>query len=235
MSLDRFIAIKTSIRYRVHKQKFKFFLLFYYILIFSNSGSGMLTSFYNEDHHRCYDKFGFVDLYDYAKAITGYILPVLLIAYFNLNVIRKLQMQPKNLVNGGTIRSHDSRIIASRSLVKISLALGIAFIVSAAYANIFLILSTARVISISKESHFGELSILSSNICMSLNPILSIIFLPSLRRKLKRIFSTNRNSLVQNDRILMRPRDPNLSFTASIVQNSQSNIHSIETSNIFVG
>ena len=182
LSLDRYLAIKMSIQYILIKAKFKFLLFLFYSFVLVYASPVFLKYFYDPIEHDCYDKIGFVDTYDYVTVIIGYVLPLLLLAYLNGSVVQKLRKQRKlvHIESAGP----DAREVAGKALVKISVALGISFIICAAYANIFIVLSTAQLISIPKRSHLGHLSILSINVNMTLNPILSLIFLPSLRKQI---------------------------------------------------
>ncbi len=111
----------------------------------------------------------------------------------NLTVIRTIRKSGKifsknssaETGSASAIHGKDIKERASRSLVQLTLALGVTFIICAAFANFVVLLLATKIIKLPEYFHEMEhLAILTENLTMILNPILYTIFLPSLRRQI---------------------------------------------------
>ena len=68
----------------------------------------------------------------------------------------------------------------------------IQFILCTTFANVFFLLSTLDIIPVLLFSPLGDLTILSTNVNMALDPVVYFTFLPALRARLVALFQGHR-------------------------------------------
>lgn len=194
-TLERFYSIVLPLQYAVLKGFKKLILVAYYIFVFAYSFPHFIKYSYDEDSHEiCIDKGDtFEKFYDFTTVAIGYLTPFTIMCVANSIVVRKIRKSAKlfsqEQISGSAgsvsaMHGKSGRSAASTALVRVTVCLGVTFILCSAFANITLFSIASGIISLSESLHrLKHLAVLTANLTMIVNPMLYIIFLPSLRKQ----------------------------------------------------
>ena len=205
ISSERLIAIVYSLHYSRLKNKLWIILVSFYLIMFAYNFPGLFRMNYDFETNTCERTQEYnqivqpIDVYNVSTIFFQFLLPLLIMGVTNIMVVFRLKRESKAMQKFGGMHEsaaqssmHGPNKIteANRALVKISVSLAISFISTSIFANIFLFLSALDLITIPQFSPLGNLTILSANINMTINPILCIVCLPSLRRSITTWFTS---------------------------------------------
>ncbi len=201
ISFERLIAIVFSLHYSQLKNKLWLYLSIFYVILFVYNLPGLARMSYDLEEHICQITQEYnnivqaIDVYNVSTVFVGFVFPLAFMVTTNWMVVYRLKIESKTMqkfsgTQGASYHGPNKISEANRALVKISVALAISFISTSIFANVFLFLSALDIITIQQFSPIGNLTILSANVNMTMNPILCIFLLPSLRKNIATWFRT---------------------------------------------
>ena len=194
-----FLSIRFPIYYFTMKKNRSLIMFSFYLLFFSYNFPVFYRLFYDPASHTCIDQwswdvnFDFFHIYTYTEVLVDFFIPLMLVIFLNASIIRHLKSKSLQILSGsesaggaghGSYHGPELRGEASRSLLKISLALTISFLLFSTYMTVFEFLVALNIWHKSFDSLEGNLAILIETASLSINPILILFFLPSLRKQI---------------------------------------------------
>lgn len=160
------------------------------------------------------DSTSWFDVYRETEALFTFLLPAALMIFANWWVVRRLRLHERKLIGGGSVFKASPESVeagerrstefggatsgvhggrrggaqASAALVRISIALTLSFVVCSTFLNVSSWLLSYDVWEVNSEALLLKLANVIANTNMTLNPLFTVLMLPSLRRQIRTFF-----------------------------------------------